>query len=996
MHESFEPEEYLAHKGYRGRSAGGSELTYNCFFDCAEPEGGKSRKLYVNRETSQFICFKCDAAGGMFALMNHFGDKPGKGAEVEPSRQEILTAAMNVAHRMLLNNEDQLLYLMGEARGLTPESIQEHKFGFVPARWSLNGCLTGYTKDQLADAGLITSNGSEFFGSQHDSLVVPYQRGDAPVQLRAKDLGGHYRTPVGGQVRVFNADRVTASTREVVIVEGEFDAAVLQQLLDSSSSARWRKVAVLGIPGVSTAPAELEALTAKSQRVFIAFDPDDAGERGAIRLAEKIGNKARIVEWDETVLAQMEADGFVRKEIDWSSWIAKYQPAPEAVINMFRNSAGRRLVSIPEAFAKWRDRHKSGGYKLGYGELDGWITPGLLPGQVMIPLATTGSGKGHPLHTSVLTPDGEREWGELKVGDYVFGSDGEPTKVTAIHDRGVLPTYRVRFSDRTSVEVDGDHIWTVNQKYGKLTHWIKRSNITTKELAQNPLSKIVSGRQAFLYRIPMARPLQLRAKEFPIDPYSLGALIANGSLKGTAATLTTPDLTVAERVARHHQVTVRAKQPGECLAFGVKKIVPALRGMGLQVLSRDKFIPEDYFWGSEQQRWDLLHGLMDCDGSARPGRRNVLYYTTSDQLAKDVCRLVQSLGGTGFIRSTIRHNRSTGAPYTESTVSIKLAKSAFWSGRKSESVIITRNAVAHRAIVKVERVDDQEIRCISVEADDQLYLIGKECIVTHNSVFLCNVTYNMASNNLDKTKPARDKKRILLVSLEMTAPEVYERLARIMRFYWPHATDEDIAERYENVMICDENRLSDKDLVDLMTEFEDEIGEPCQVVMVDYLGYYARGFPGPEYERTSDAVMNLKAIAKKFDVAVISPHQVNRGAEVGKPLDLQDARGSGVIEETADFLLSLFRPGDAIQDEQVVQAAPSTTVRLGLLKSRHGNAGRTMSMHAGPFSLVMVDAGFLESRLERETDAHARGKSYDEYRQTQMPQAHQIELPNLP
>jgi superfamily II DNA or RNA helicase len=102
----------------------------------------------------------------------------------------------------------------------------------------------------------------------------------------------------------------------------------------------------------------------------------------------------------------------------------------------------------------------------------------------------TGAGKGHPLDTEVPTPDGMRLWGHLKVGDLIFGADGKPTEVTAIFDRGVLPTYRVKIwddaQDRSiSVEVDGEHLWKVrsgNRTYQTLeTLEIRRLGIFDRQ-----------------------------------------------------------------------------------------------------------------------------------------------------------------------------------------------------------------------------------------------------------------------------------------------------------------------------------------------------------------------------------------------------------------------------------------------------------------------------------------------------------------------------------
>lgn len=211
------------------------------------------------------------------------------------------------------------------------------------------------------------------------------------------------------------------------------------------------------------------------------------------------------------------------------------------------------------------------------------------------------------------------------------------------------------------------------------------------------------------------------------------------------------------------------------------------------------------------------------------------------------------------------------------------------------------------------------------------------------TVFLCNVAY-----------ATRDVPT-LFISLEMTREEVYERLRRIYLFHHPLGTEDEIDKAFSQTMICDMNRLSEDDFAGLMDEYELETGVRPEIVMVDYLGYYARGMKGGSpYEKTSNAVMQLKAEAKKHRVVVISPHQVNRLAKEGKPLDMDDARDSGVVEETADFMLSLWRPDDALQMDGN-EAKPTGRVKLTLLKSRHGNKGSVIDLQMDLLTLAMVD-----------------------------------------
>ena len=58
-----------------------------------------------------------------------------------------------------------------------------------------------------------------------------------------------------------------------------------------------------------------------------------------------------------------------------------------------------------------------------------------------------GPGKGAPLDAWVDTPQGRMRWGDLAVGDHLFGADGKAVRITGFPYCGVRPCYRVEFDD---------------------------------------------------------------------------------------------------------------------------------------------------------------------------------------------------------------------------------------------------------------------------------------------------------------------------------------------------------------------------------------------------------------------------------------------------------------------------------------------------------------------------------------------------------------------
>lgn len=74
--------------------------------------------------------------------------------------------------------------------------------------------------------------------------------------------------------------------------------------------------------------------------------------------------------------------------------------------------------------------------------------------------AGTGTGKALALDTPIPTPSGWTTMGRLVVGDLVFGEDGMPVRVAAVHPvRTDRKCFRLRISDGTSIVSDAGHLW---------------------------------------------------------------------------------------------------------------------------------------------------------------------------------------------------------------------------------------------------------------------------------------------------------------------------------------------------------------------------------------------------------------------------------------------------------------------------------------------------------------------------------------------------------
>lgn len=84
-------------------------------------------------------------------------------------------------------------------------------------------------------------------------------------------------------------------------------------------------------------------------------------------------------------------------------------------------------------------------------------TGGLLADQM-------GTGKSQGVSEPVLTPDGWRTMGDLRVGDFIIGSDGLPTEVLGVFPQGRRDVYKILLEDDRWTRCDFDHLWLVRKQ----------------------------------------------------------------------------------------------------------------------------------------------------------------------------------------------------------------------------------------------------------------------------------------------------------------------------------------------------------------------------------------------------------------------------------------------------------------------------------------------------------------------------------------------------
>jgi SNF2 family DNA or RNA helicase len=349
-----------------------------------------------------------------------------------------------------------------------------------------------------------------------------------------------------------------------------------------------------------------------------------------------------------------------------------------------------------------------------------------------------GLGKAQSIETPVLTPKGWKLIGELKIGDFVIGSNGLPTKVTGVFPQGKKDIYRCYFTDDSFTECCLEHLWAVNtptRNHRNSPHIVR----SLQEIIDIGFKDKNGNRKHF---IPIVKPIEFSTQSHLITPYILGVLIGDGSLThslGFTKSLKDSEIinkvksllpnymninTTPNKNTYKHSIIIVDRKDNNTNPF-----YDELKKIGLNVKSNMKFIPKKYLFDSIENRLELLRGLMDTDGYVSEDGMHTSFDTSSKKLMKHVRFLIQSLGGVTYLNTKIVE----GVKYYSLTVCLPEKFIPFSLSRKKDRFKPNLKYRPYRAFDRVKKIGKKEAVCISVEAKDRLY-VTNDCILTHNTL----------------------------------------------------------------------------------------------------------------------------------------------------------------------------------------------------------------------------------------------------------------------
>jgi hypothetical protein len=324
------------------------------------------------------------------------------------------------------------------------------------------------------------------------------------------------------------------------------------------------------------------------------------------------------------------------------------------------------------------------------------------------------------------------------------------------------------------------------------------SVVTTAEIAET----LRTSMGTYNHYIPVAEPWDGPEKEYLIDPYVLGVFLGDGDHIHGVVTSHADD---AEELASnlracgenvdvvpysdgtqrckvkirydrdrctfgHERPRGTSEKPACCsecrrileLGEGAsrERVNVSFRGRLIELgLQRNKHIPEEYFAGSLKQRLALLQGLMDTDGTVNRSQGSVAITLHNERLARDLYRLVCSVGHKVVLRERSWRSKQLGTEgvcwrmtWAAPDVVFRMARKSALQRTDFGDGDGQSNSPFRRYIVACDPVPSVPVRCITVDSEDHQFCVTDSHIPTCNSAEALNAARDGLNSKVAERK----------------------------------------------------------------------------------------------------------------------------------------------------------------------------------------------------------------------------------------------------
>ena len=257
-------ENYLSHK-WIFHYKSGKEIVAHCVFnDCDKDSHGKEAHLYIDSSTGCYQCKKCLEQWNWITLLRHLWDDPNDYPLVwydipkkpdfsEPIKKKVIVSEKDVTKYQKTLPANIREYL--NKRGITDEIISERQLGY-----------------------------GSFYGSNWITIPIRDIHWEFQFFKLRRDPhwpdGNKYMFyPTGSESMLYGAENLINNDDYIVICEWEFDQMIL---------AREWLIGVTSTGGVGTFKDEWLSLFSSLSKIYICFDTDEAWEKWAEKLINRL------------------------------------------------------------------------------------------------------------------------------------------------------------------------------------------------------------------------------------------------------------------------------------------------------------------------------------------------------------------------------------------------------------------------------------------------------------------------------------------------------------------------------------------------------------------------------------------------------------------------------------------------------------------------------------------------------------------------------------
>ncbi len=332
-------------------------------------------------------------------------------------------------------------------------------------------------------------------------------------------------------------------------------------------------------------------------------------------------------------------------------------------------------------------------------------------------------------------------------------------------------TYEVEFEDGEIIECNAEHLWKVydaqsdrHNKYG--TKWrIANTDLIKDNLFREKNSKKVkNGYNSYRFYVPLTEPIQYpNYSNLIIPPYLLGLWLGDGTSSCGDITCGKEDIDDTlnnlktscqgwefefDKIGDNYKIypnrlkdfTKKYKLKKGTTEYEDYLLSTFRKKLESLNLLNNKHVPDRYMYASINDRYELLAGLLDSDGTVSLKKDGSCEFVQAkESLAKQVKQLMDSLG----IPNTL--NKKEKVKYVKENDKFAEVWRIYFRADKTMPIFKLKRKFNRlpdklndihfkKAIVDIRKTSKKQfMRCITLSDPEGLFLCGNNFTVTHNS-----------------------------------------------------------------------------------------------------------------------------------------------------------------------------------------------------------------------------------------------------------------------